>query len=43
MSTAGSDDIYGEFSTLYDLYVGDWMEDLPLYLEHAKGIPDPRP
>ena len=38
MSAVRSDDIYGEFSTFYDLYVGDWLEDLPLYLEYASGI-----
>jgi SAM-dependent methyltransferase len=27
---------YSEFSEFYDLYVGDWMEDLPVYAEHAK-------
>ena len=41
MSTTGSDDIYGEFSTFYDLYVGDWLEDLPLYLKYARGTQTP--
>lgn len=41
MSGTKTDDIYGEFSRFYDLYVGDWLGDLPLYLEHASRIQSP--
>ena len=41
MSAPRTDDIYGEFSAFYDLYVGDWLGDLPLYLEHANRIQSP--
>ena len=41
MSGSETDDIYGEFSAFYDLYVGDWLGDLPLYLEHASRIQSP--
>ncbi len=41
MSGSETDDIYGEFSTFYDLYVGDWLGDLPLYLDHASRIESP--
>ncbi|UCD27596.1 MAG: class I SAM-dependent methyltransferase [Planctomycetota bacterium] len=34
-------DIYGDFSDFYDLYVGDWLEDLPFYLEYAKQVQTP--
>ncbi|MGQ9780070.1 MAG: class I SAM-dependent methyltransferase [Bacillota bacterium] len=29
------EDIYRDFSAFYDLYVGDKLDDLPLYLEYA--------
>ena len=41
MSVTKTDDVYGEFSAFYDLYVGDWLGDLPLYLEHASRIQSP--
>ena len=28
-------DIYADFSEFYDLYVGDWLDDLPCYLAYA--------
>lgn len=34
-------DIYADFSRFYDMYVGDWLEDLPFYLEYAKGLTTP--
>ena len=36
-----TDDVYGDFSAFYDLYVGDWREDVPLYLEYAKAARGP--
>ena len=32
MSDAGRSDPYRDFSEFYDLYVGGWLGDLPLYL-----------
>ena len=29
-------DIYSDFAEFYDLYVGDWLHDLPCYLEYAR-------
>src|SRR2546421_519754 len=29
------DDLYRDFSPFYDLYVGDWLADLPPYLGHS--------
>lgn len=34
-------DIYADFSRFYDIYVGDWVEDLPFYLEYARGLSTP--
>lgn len=34
-------DVYAEFSQFYDLYVGDWLEDLPFYLQYAKQATGP--
>jgi len=34
-------DIYADFSRFYDIYVGGWVEDLPFYLEYAKGLSTP--
>jgi len=37
----GNTDPYQDFSSFYDIYVGDWLADLPLYLEYAKKSPGP--
>ena len=29
-------DVYSSFAEFYDVYVGDWLEDLPFYIECAK-------
>ncbi len=34
-------DVYKDFAEFYDLYVGDRLDDLPLYLEYARGIGTP--
>ncbi len=34
-------DIYADFSEFYDVYVGDWLEDLPFYLEYARRSSGP--
>ena len=34
-------DVCEDFSEFYDLYVGDWLDDLPLYLECAKPVRGP--
>lgn len=34
-------DVYGDFSQFYDIYVGDWLEDFPFYLEYTRGIQTP--
>jgi SAM-dependent methyltransferase len=34
-------DPYEDFSAFYDLYVGGWLEDLPLYLEYARASSGP--
>jgi len=34
-------DIYADFSEFYDIYMGDWLEDLPFYLEYAKRSSGP--
>ena len=34
-------DIYADFSEFYDVYVGDWLKDLPFYLEYAKRSSGP--
>ncbi|HEV8617136.1 MAG TPA: methyltransferase domain-containing protein [Methylomirabilota bacterium] len=36
-----SDDVYADFSAFYDLYVGEWRDDVPLYLERAKTAGGP--
>ena len=34
-------DIYADFSRFYDIYVGEWLEDLPFYLDYARGLRTP--
>lgn len=34
-------DVYTDFSHFYDIYVGDWLDDLPFYLEYAKRATGP--
>ena len=34
-------DVYEDFSRFYDLYVGDFLDDLPMYLERARGLATP--
>lgn len=34
-------DIYADFSEFYDVYVGDWLKDLPFYLEYAERSSGP--
>ncbi len=34
-------DPYRDFSEFYDLYVGDWIEDLPLYIKYAAAARTP--
>jgi SAM-dependent methyltransferase len=34
-------DIYRDYADFYDLYVGEWMEDLPFYLSYARRITGP--
>ena len=41
MSTAGSDDIYGESSTFYDFYVGDWLERTCRSISNTPGASRP--
>ena len=36
-----SSDIYADFSGFYDIYVGGWLEDLPFYLDYARGLDTP--
>lgn len=36
-----SHDVYRKFSQFYDLYVGDFLDDLPMYLEHSSGLATP--
>ena len=33
--SSSSSDVYQEYSEFYDLYVGDRLDDLPMYKEHA--------
>lgn len=39
--TTGSTDPYQQFASFYDIYVGAWLDDLPFYLEYAKGSSSP--
>jgi len=41
MSRHPANDIYSDFAEFYDLYVGDWIEDLPLCLEYARVAKKP--
>ena len=34
-------DIYADFSRFYDIYVGGWLEDLPFYIDYARGLRTP--
>lgn len=35
------EDVYKDFAEFYDLYVGDRLDDLPLYLEYARSTGTP--
>ena len=41
MAEADSTDVYGEYSEFYDNYVGDFLDDLPLYMEFANSAKTP--
>ena len=41
MSDPIASDVYGDFSDFYDVYVGDWLEDVPFYLDYAKSLETP--
>ena len=34
-------DTYADFSQFYDIYVGDWLDDLPFYMKYAQLITRP--
>ena len=34
-------DVYGEYSEFYDVYVGDFLDDLPFYMEFASSVRTP--
>lgn len=36
-----SDDPYGDFADVYDIYIGAGPDDLPVYLEHARRLGGP--
>ncbi|MBN1489390.1 MAG: class I SAM-dependent methyltransferase [Phycisphaerae bacterium] len=41
MACRPAGDVYADFSAFYDLYVGEWLEDLPCYLEYARAARAP--
>jgi SAM-dependent methyltransferase len=41
MAGNNSSDLYADFAAFYEFYVGGWIEDLPFYLEYAKGLTTP--
>lgn len=38
MAEADGTDVYGEYSEFYDVYVGDFLNDLPFYMEFASPV-----
>ncbi len=38
MDKVDATDVYGEYSEFYDVYVGDFLDDLPFYMEFASPI-----
>jgi SAM-dependent methyltransferase len=34
-------DLYGDFSDFYDVYVGDWLADVPFYQDFARSLETP--
>ena len=38
MAKADGTDVYGEYSEVYDVYVGDFLDDLPFYMEFASSV-----
>ena len=41
VSDATSPDVYGDFSAFYDIYVGNWRDDVPFYLDYARSLETP--
>ena len=35
------EDIYGDYSAFYDIYIGNWLDDLPFYLQYARDVRTP--
>ena len=35
------EDLYGDFSAFYDIYVGNWLDDLPFYLQYTQRLQTP--
>ena len=35
------EDIYGDYSAFYDIYIGNWLDDLPFYLQYARDARTP--
>ena len=38
MAEADGTDVYGQYSEFYDVYVGDFLDDLPFYMEFASPV-----
>ena len=38
MSSSSPSDPYEQFAMFYDLYVGDWLDDLPFYADYARRV-----